>query len=62
MFAEIMNDKHLPTFKFREYPMLDDEDPSVSPRIKDEVWTAFENQSKNTTGCSHLRHDPDLLD
>jgi fused len=43
MFAEILNDSHLPTFKFREYPMLDDEDPSVSPRIKDEVWTAFEN-------------------
>lgn len=59
---EAMSDVHMPNFKFREYPMLEDEDPFGSPRIKDEIWTAFENQSKNVAGCTQLRHDPDLLD
>jgi hypothetical protein len=32
--------------------MLDDEDPFGSPRIKDEIWTQLENQSKNAGGCT----------
>jgi len=62
LLNEAMSDVHLPNFKFREYPSLDDEDPFGSPRIKDEIWNAFENQSKNAAGCTQLRHDPDLLD
>lgn len=39
ILSDILNDVRLPSFKAREYPMLDDEDPFGSPRIKDEVWT-----------------------
>jgi hypothetical protein len=48
----VVADVHLPNFKFKDYPVLEDEDPFGSPRIKDDVWTAFENQSKNATGCT----------
>ena len=62
LLSEGLNDVHLPNFKFKEYPVLEDEDPFGSPRIKDEIWSALENQSKNAAGCTQLRHDPDLLD
>ncbi len=52
ILSEILNDVRLPSFKSREYPMLDDEDPFGSPRIKDEIWTQLENQSKNAGGCT----------
>ena len=52
MLSDIFNDKHLPNYNFNGYPLLDDDDPFGSPRINDEVWTAFENQSKQPPGAT----------
>lgn len=43
LLSDVLGDVHLPNFRFKEYPLLDDEDPFGSPRIKDEIWTALEN-------------------
>jgi hypothetical protein len=43
IFAEIKNNKHLPSFDFNDYPILaEEEDGMNSPRIRDEVWISFE--------------------
>ena len=39
---ELLTDKHLPNFKFHEYPLIEEDDGMESPRIKDEVWSNFE--------------------
>jgi len=38
---EVVKDVHLPSFGSDEYPLLESVS-DVSPRIKDEVWTAYE--------------------
>ena len=59
LFAELQGIKHLPNFKFDEYPQLEEEDDAMnSPRIKEEVWSAYELQSQDETGASQLRQNP----
>lgn len=43
ILEDLLSDKHLPNFKFDQYPKLAaDEDPLGSPRIKDGEWSSFE--------------------
>jgi len=51
---DMQNDKHLPNFSFDSYPTIEQaaDDPFGSPRIKDELWSSYENQSKNEQGAT----------
>ena len=49
-------DKRLPTFDFDAAPLLDPVS-DLSPRMKDETWSAYESQSENPNGATTLRHD-----
>ena len=40
---DLLSDRHLPNFKFDQYPLLNLEDPLGSPRIRDEEWSSYEN-------------------
>ena len=55
------NDKHIPGFSFESYPQFDD-DPNNSPRLPNDYWNKFEQQSKEVGGATKLRHDSNLLD
>ena len=58
---EVVKDVHLPTFSEGEYPQIE-QSSDTSPRMKDEVWTQYENLSNGANGATSLRHDPQLLD
>ena len=63
IFAEIAENKYLPSFKFKGYPDLpEDDDGMNSPRIRDEIWSAYEPQSLDETGASQLRQNPQFQD
>ena len=38
---DVPKNKHLPTFSHDGYPTIS-QDGNVSPRMRDEVWTAYE--------------------
>lgn len=59
-----VNDKHLPSFDFDNYPTVssDDDDGNLSPRIVDETWSKYEKQSQDEMGATNLRHESHLLD
>ena len=53
ILEDLLSDKHLPNFKFDQYPILaGEDDPLGSPRIRDEEWSSYENQSKNENSAS----------
>lgn len=53
ILEDLLSNKHLPNFKFDQYPKLPvDDDPMGSPRIKDADWSKYESQSENETGAS----------
>ena len=60
---EQMKDKHLPNFKFDQYPLISEaDDPLSSPRMRDEEWSQYESQSKVESSATQLRQNPQLLD
>ena len=48
---DVPKNKHLPSFSHDAYPTIS-QDGTVSPRMKDEVWTAYEQQSENKAGAT----------
>jgi len=51
----------LPTYDFDAAPLLDPVS-DLSPRMKDETWSAYESQSETPNGATALRHDTQLLE
>lgn len=50
---EAMKDKRLPNFDFSAYPLqAEEEDEMGSPRIRDELWGQYEQQSEKESGCT----------
>lgn len=52
---------HLPTFFYDEEPMTEPEG-NPSPRMKDDVWSAYEQQSISKKQATQLRSDSQLLE
>ena len=43
-------------FKFDQYPQINEaDDPMSSPRMRDEEWSQYENQSKVESSATQLR-------
>ena len=56
ILEDLLKDKHLPNFKFDQYPQISEaDDPLSSPRMRDEEWSQYENQSKVESSATQLR-------
>ena len=56
ILEDLLKDKHLPNFKFDQYPQINEaDDPMSSPRMRDEEWSQYENQSKVESSATQLR-------